>query len=136
MSFQASVLQARSNAADAVRALSRYNPSAGVDDPYNRIALANARESISPRATHAGADALDAARWERQVSRRQIQDLGRALELLDSAWWDITPRGGRAPDVDSARSDVRSAVELLDRSARWSPMDGRWSSQPLRHQVA
>jgi hypothetical protein len=107
--------------------LDRYDRSSLPDAPRNRDVVDAAIRHISPGATRAGADALDASRWERWVTVRQIRDTGDALALLDRAWWSLNDRGGR-PDVDGARRTLHDAVSMLDR-ASWS--SGRWVVDPL-----
>ncbi|MCW2924904.1 MAG: hypothetical protein JWM98_2308 [Thermoleophilia bacterium] len=124
MDFRGSITSARSQTVAAIAELDRYDRGAGPDAPENRSHLDRAIHLISPGATRAGADALDASRWDRWVTVRQIRDTGSALELLDSAWWSLNGRGGSLPDVDGARRSLVDAVGYLDRASYGS----RWAS--------
>lgn len=119
MDFLGNIRSARSHGVAAIHELSRYDASSLPTAPHNRAVLEAARDHVSPGATSAGAEALDAARWERWVTVRQIRDTGAALELLDHAWWALSP--GR-PDVNGARRALHDAVAMLDRASyrRWS----------------
>ena len=119
MDFRGAISSARSNTLQAIAELDRYDRGSAPDSQYNRSVLGAVSNFISPGATQYGAAALDAARWERWVTIRQIRDVGTALELLDRAWWSVRPTGSM-PNIDGARSALRDAVAYLDRSAnRW-----------------
>lgn len=115
MDFRGSIAAARSSAWSAIAELDRYDRASSPDAPHNRDVLARAGDWISPGATRHGSAALDAARWERWVTVRQIRDVGTALELLDRAWWGVRP--GRV-DVDGVRRALHDAVSYLDRADR------------------
>lgn len=121
MDFLGSISRARSHAWAAIAQLDRYDHAAAPAAPHNRQVLDAATRHISPGATTAGSAALDAARWERWVSVRQVRDTGHALELLDRAWWSLGARGGY-PDVHGARRTLHDAVAMLDRARHrgWS----------------
>lgn len=120
MDFRGAISAARSSTLQAIHELDRYDRSSAPDSPHNRSVLESVTQYVSPGATRFGAAALDAARWERWVTVRQIRDVGTALELLDRAWWSVRPTGSM-PNIDGARSALRDAVSYLDRSAnRWA----------------
>ncbi|MCW2921539.1 MAG: hypothetical protein JWL76_1413 [Thermoleophilia bacterium] len=120
MDFRGAISSARSNTLQAITELDRYDRASAPDSEYNRNVLGAVSSYISPGATQYGSAALDAARWERWVTVRQIRDVGTALELLDRAWWSVRPNGSM-PNIDGARSALRDAVSYLDRSAnRWA----------------
>lgn len=125
MDFRTSISTARWHATQAMQALDQLDRSQPLSAPTNQRLLDSAVRSISPGATGAGSMALDASRWERWVTVRQIRDVGSALELLDRAWWGLRGRSG-AIDVDGARGNLWNAVAMLDRAATggwgWSPM--------------
>ena len=126
MDFRGSIASARSHTLMALQQLDRYDRSSRPDTNHNRQVLDSAIDHISPGATSAGAAALDASRWERWVTIRQIRDTGTALALLDRAWWGLNDRSGQ-PDLDGARRSLHEAVTMLDR-ASWS--SGRWAATP------
>lgn len=120
--FRSSIASARSYTTSAINELGRYDHSLAPSAPNNRAVIDRVRQWISPGATRAGADALDASRWERWVSVRQIRDTGTALELLDRAWWSLSDRAGQ-PDIEGARRSLYDAVSYLDRASygsRWA----------------
>ena len=122
MDFRSAISSARSYATTAIGELDRYDRSSAPEAPHNRRTIDIVRQYISPSATGAGSRALDASRWERWVTVRQIRDTGSALELLDRSWWSLSGRSGQ-PDIDGARRSLHDAVAMLDRAAY-----GRWVS--------
>jgi hypothetical protein len=133
MDFRGSISAARSSAWSAITELDRHDRGSGPDSAHNRAVLDAASQYISPGATRHGGDALDAARWERWVTIRQIRDVGTALELLDRAWWGIRPgSSGGMPNIDGARSALRDAISYLDRSVhRWAVPASAITRQPF-----
>ncbi len=119
MDFRGAISAARSNTLQAITELDRYDRGSSPDSEYNRRVLDTVTRYVSPGATQYGSAALDAARWERWVTIRQIRDVGTALQLLDRAWWGLQPSS--MPNIDGARSALRDAVSYLDRSTnRWA----------------
>lgn len=120
MDFLTSIANARAHTVAAIRELGRYDHAALPTTPHNMAVVDTAIRHVSPGATVAGGSALDASRWERWVTIRQIRDTGTALELLDRAWWGLNGRGG-APDAAGARRTLNEAVSMLDRATqRWA----------------
>lgn len=124
MDFRGAISSARSNTLQAIAELDRYDRGSAPDSEHNRTVLETVTRYVSPGATQYGSAALDAARWERWVTVRQIRDVGTALQLLDQAWWSVRPNGSM-PNIDGARSALRDAVAYLDRSTnRWAATPG------------
>ena len=126
MDFRTSIIGARTHAWAAISELDRYDRSSAPNAPHNRSVVDAAVRQISPGATGEASRALEAARWERWVSVRQIRDTGTALALLDRAWWGLRDRSG-TPDIDGARRALYEAVSMLDRANQ----GGHWAQPPV-----
>jgi hypothetical protein len=135
MDFRGAISAARSHTLQAITELDRYDRSSAPDSPHNRAVLETVSRHVSPGATQYGSAALDASRWERWVTIRQIRDVGTALELLDRAWWSVRPTGSM-PNIDGARSALRDAVAYLDRSVhRWAVAPAAMRAEALTRPV-
>jgi hypothetical protein len=126
MDFRGSIASSRSYTTAAIAQLDRLDPSRPLTAPVNVGVLDATKALIAPGATHAGADAIDAARWDRRVGIGLIRATGSALELLDMAWWDLTVHDGSQVDVVGARRALLDAVTWLDRAA--APRWATWST--------
>jgi hypothetical protein len=126
MDFRSSIASSRSYTVAAIAQLDRLDPSKPLTAPVNVGVLDATKALIASGATHAGADAIEAARWDRRVGIGLIRATGSALEQLDSAWWGLTGRNGASIDVVGARRALLDAVAWLDRAA-----GPRWATAPL-----
>lgn len=114
MSFHTHVAHATHYGRQAHDVLHRYNYSLPATDPSNRSVIMQARDLISPHATDAGSRALDAAVYDRWISRSQVRDVGNSLEMLHRGWMALNPE---MPRISEAQSQVRDALYYLQRAS-------------------
>lgn len=118
MPFYARVNDALSRANSALNQLYSYNNYAHPRSEPNSSIRNNARITIDP-AYYELQDAVREGRWEgiRSSDARQAREAARYIQAATYSLSD-KPDQGRPADVPLAQSQIRNAIDLLQR-ARW-----------------